>query len=589
MFSLFILLVERLGIIILLAYILMNIPYFKRIMANRSSWSTKVKLVVVFGIFAMCSNITGIEIRHNHIISSQIFLHIEKDASLANTRVLSISVAGLIGGPFVGIFVGLISGISRFMIGGKDVYTYIISSGVIGLLSGFYGYLSLRKSSYPTIKQGIIIGIVLEAVQMICIIVFASNTANAIELVKFIALPMMLVNSLGTAIFLSIILSTIELEERMKAIQTQDVLNLTNETLPYFRSGLTEKSAQQVAQIIKDTMKVSAVSITNKTDILAHVGAGSDHHTPKKKIITDLSKDVIKTGKMKHAHSRQEIGCSHPGCPLERAIVVPLESKDEVIGTLKFYFTEQRDLTIAERNLAEGLAKIFSSQIELGRVDIQSKLLKDAEIKSLHAQVNPHFFFNAINTISALIRVDAMKARELLLSLSHFFRSNLQGARSNTITVDSEIQQVKAYLNLEQARFPERFNVSFSIDPTCLEEKVPPFLIQILVENAIKHAFQNRKTDNDVLVLVEKNNEMLHIKVQDNGFGIDQAKIEAIGKTPVDSTSGTGSALENLNRRLISLFGTSSALHFKTGTNGTLFYCDIPLRKDETDEYIDHR
>ena len=126
----------------------------------------------------------------------------------------------------------------------------------------------------------------------------------------------------------------------------------------------------------------------------------------------------------------------------------------EVAGTLKFYFTNEYDNTTSTKQLARGLADIFSSQLELGQAEMQSKLLKDAEIKSLQAQVNPHFFFNAINTISALVRIDSEKARKLLLQLSQFFRSNLQGARNNTITLEKELQQVDAYLALEQARFP---------------------------------------------------------------------------------------------------------------------------------------
>ncbi|MCP6559445.1 sensor histidine kinase, partial [Klebsiella pneumoniae] len=82
-----------------------------------------------------------------------------------------------------------------------------------------------------------------------------------------------------------------------------------------------------------------AVAITNRHDILAHVGAGSDHHVPQKASITDLSKTVIQSGKIKEAHSREEIGCHHPNCPLEAAIVIPLHIKDKVVGTLKLYFT----------------------------------------------------------------------------------------------------------------------------------------------------------------------------------------------------------------------------------------------------------
>ena len=115
------------------------------------------------------------------------------------------------------------------------------------------------------------------------------------------------------------------------------------------------------------------------------------------------------------AHAKEEVGCSDPNCPLQAAIVIPLFSHQQIVGTLKMYFTDPAQLTHVEEQLAEGLGTIFSSQIELGEAEVQSKLLKEAEIKSLQAQVNPHFFFNAINTISALMRKDSEKARKLLL------------------------------------------------------------------------------------------------------------------------------------------------------------------------------
>ncbi|MDJ1109328.1 sensor histidine kinase [Macrococcus caseolyticus] len=581
MFSLFILLLERVGLIIIVAYLLMNVPYFKKMMSERSNLSSQIQLLIVFGLFAAVSNFTGVEIRNNEILSSQIFSKISDDAVIANTRVLTISVAGLIGGPVVGIGVGIVSGITRYLIGGVDAYTYVISSALIGLTSGYFGYRAMTNNRYPNVLTGVILGAIMEVIQMICIIVFATNTEYALDIVKLIALPMIMINSLGVAIFLSIIISTIQQEQRMRAVQTHDVLNLANQTLPYFRAGLNEASATQAAQIIKDLMKVSAVSITNKTDILAHVGAASDHHVPRKKIITDLSKQVIKSGEIKEAHNRHEIGCTHLGCPLEGAIVIPLYVHNEVTGTLKLYFTDSNKLTYVERRLAEGLANIFSSQIELGEIETQSKLLKDAEIKSLQAQVNPHFFFNAMNTISALIRVDSERARELLLNLSNFFRSNLQGAKSTSITIEKEIQQVEAYLALEQARFPERFNIHFDIDEALKYAKVPPFIIQILVENAIKHAFHNRKSNNDVYVKVKEGQQTIEISVEDNGFGIPEEKRAHIGHNEVSSTSGTGSALENLNKRLIGLYNSNAQLNFTTSDSGTKFYTSIPLEKEE--------
>ena len=255
MFNLFILLLERVGLIII-AYILMNINHFKTIMSAREKLRAQIELTILFSLFAIISNFTGIEIEHGKIISSNIYYHLNNETSLANTRVLTIGMSGLIGGPFVAIIVGIISGLSRILIGGANAYIYLFSSVIIALISGFYGYRTMRHNRYPTVLIGAMIGLINESIQMACILIFA-DVSNAWALVKFIALPMILINSIGTALFLSIILSTLKQEEQTRAIQTHDVLELANKTLPYFRSGLNEKSARPVAEIILRLMKVS--------------------------------------------------------------------------------------------------------------------------------------------------------------------------------------------------------------------------------------------------------------------------------------------------------------------------------------------
>src|SRR5699024_8291912 len=136
------------------------------------------------------------------------------------------------------------------------------------------------------------------------------------------------------------------------------------------------------------------------------------------------------------------------------------------------------------------------------------------------------------------------------LQLGQSFRSNLQGARNNTISLEQELQQAEAYLSLEQARYPDRFDVSFSSEDSCYGALVPPFALQILIEYAIKHAFKNRTYNNRIIVTAYKTADGLYISVEANGSGIPADKINNIGKTRVYSDLGTGSALENLNHRL---------------------------------------
>ncbi|MEE3699237.1 sensor histidine kinase [Streptococcus uberis] len=581
MITLLLPLLERVGLIILLANLLMISPFYKRMMYHRDTLRVRWLLIVTFSLFAIISNFTGVLVNAPFDIGNGGLVSLSSHTSIANTRTLTIGMSGLIGGPFVGFFVGLISGSVRWLQGGNAPYTYFISSLVIGTLSGFVGQISLRKKTYPKIWQGSLCGALMEVFQMLCIYILSPDKSQAVALIQTIAFPMVFVNALGTGIFLSIILGTLSQEESMKAIQTHDVLELANTTLPYFRQGLTSESAEKAAKEIKKYMRVSAVSVTNKTSILAHVGAASDHHIPAKKIITDLSIEVIETGQIHVVKHKEEIGCHFPDCPLEAAIVVPLFVKSKVTGTFKLYFTDADRLTYVEEQLAQGLGNIFSSQLELGQMALEQGLLKDAEIKSLQAQVNPHFLFNAINTISALMRIDSEKARFLLLQLGQYFRSNITSTRQNVISVEEELNHLKAYLTIEQARFPDRFDVQIQVPEELYKASIPPFVIQILVENAFKHAFAGRKKDNRVWVSLAQEGTNLLLMVKDNGHGISQELMSKLGKEVVPSQRGTGSALENLNRRLTSLYGELSQMKIDSSNQGTSFELLIPLKMIE--------
>jgi len=129
----------------------------------------------------------------------------------------------------------------------------------------------------------------------------------------------------------------------------------------------------------------------------------------------------------------------------------------------------------------------------------------------LQAQINPHFLFNALNTISAVIRRDPTKARELIQHLSQFFRSNLK-QNIETVTLRDEIAHVNAYLTIEKARFSDRLDVEIDIDNSLLERNVPTFTLQPLVENAIKHGTSNLLEDGKVRIYSD--NSALKIEVE---------------------------------------------------------------------------
>ncbi len=576
MWSLSLLITERVGMVVLLAFLLVNVKPFRRLLFHQTI-SAKVQLFVIFSLFTILANLTGIEIdRQNHVQSTIILTKLSPTSSVANARVLAVSSAGIIGGPWVGAAVGLVAGLHRVLQGSVNSSFYIASSVLIGILSGLAYRGEDRDFSRPALLtpwQGFAVGIVMEVIQMIFILLFSDAGWS---LVRFIAGPMVIVNSLGTYVFLSVISTYIKQEQETRAVQTQAVLDLADKTLPYFRTGLNFESAQEVARIIKRYTNFDAISLTTRNEILAHVGAGSDHHVPTKKMVTHLSEKAIKTGEVQIAHSEEQIGCSNPNCPLQAAVVVPLRVNDKVVGTLKMYYVKSWELTPVEIQLASGLEKIFSSQIALGQAENQAKLVREAEIKALQAQVNPHFFFNAINTIVAMIRKDSDKARELLIQLSLYFRSNLLGVRETQITLQQELDQVNAYLTLELSRFPDRYEIHQEIS---VNEQVllPPFTLQILLENALKHAFNGRMKGNEVWLSVSQVGKRIKVQVEDNGTGIKPEVLAKLGKEEVSSESGSGTALQNLNQRLIEIYDERSQLNFTSSGAGTTVTAYLPI------------
>lgn len=576
MFKMFFLLTERLGIIMILAFLLVNTRFFRNLLETRTKKS-QFWLFIIFSFFVIFSNTAGIEITNNsEVITPPVITGFPQSASIANTRTLVITTASLTCGPYVGMFVGLVGGIHRVFLGNFSDFFYIISSVIIGFLIGVLGDEVKKDKLYPSNFWIMILGFVAEMVQMVFI-----YAVHGFALVRLIVVPMSVLNTVGACLFMEILKTYLSNEKQLRAVQTKDVLELANKTLPYFRKGLNEQSATSVCEIIKEYTNFDAVGITNKENVLAHIGAGSDHHIVGEPVMTDMSKVVISTGKEKVALNKKEIGCPHVDCPLNSAIVVPLKVNDQTNGALKLYLTEHKKMTVVEKNLVDGLAVIFSGQLALGITEKQKVLLTEAEIKALEVQINPHFFFNSINTIIALMRFDTEKARLAMLELSHFFRSSLKNGQKNTVTIKQEKEHVDSFMKLEKLRFPDRFDIRYDI---FLSEDVliPSFCIQMLVENTVRHAFKGKKKDNKVLISIKKlSKKELLISVTDNGKGIDSKILSKIGKEPVSESGGTGTALYNLNERIQGLYGAKYRLEAMNNETGATFKLTLPLFREE--------
>jgi len=144
-------------------------------------------------------------------------------------------------------------------------------------------------------------------------------------------------------------------------------------------------------------------------------------------------------------------------------------------------------------------------------------LVKSLELKTIKAHINPHFIFNALNSIRALIDENPARARTAVTELSNILRSSLKTEKGETVSLEEELKIVKDYLALENMRFEDRLRVEYDIDEETLNQQVPPMMLQTLVENAIKHGISKQVKGGSVRIISDIRNNFHELVVQNTG------------------------------------------------------------------------
>ena len=324
--------------------------------------------------------------------------------------------------------------------------------------------------------------------------------------------------------------------DKAAATFSANALKIAERTLSILLRGFNQETAQEMARIIREETGVGAVAITDQDRVLAFDGLGADHHAVGDPISSELTRRAIAGKTVIYADGvREHYRCSvSKECPLNSALVVPLTVDDEVVGTIKLYESGNKRFLTMNRSLGEGLGRLLSNQLLLSRYEQQKRLLVMAELKLLQAQVNPHFLFNAVNTIVSIIRSDAARARELLIHLASFFRKNLK-RNSELSTLREELAHVESYLTIEKARFEDRLILDIDVDPALLEMKIPTFTLQPLVENALKHGISHLLEPGVARIRAERNGNMALIRIEDSaGMFCENGTHDGLGIRIVD-------------------------------------------------------
>ena len=192
----------------------------------------------------------------------------------------------------------------------------------------------------------------------------------------------------------------------------------------------------------------------------------------------------------------------------------------------------------------------------------------------LQAQIKPHFLYNALNVIAALCRVDPMKARELILDLSHYMQHSFDFKNlTRYVTFEEEMEFVQAYVRIEKARFKARLNVKYEIDDT-EGLLLPPLLLQPMVENAIRHGIRKSETGQTVVLRVKNMQTHYLIEIEDDGAGMAPEQIEVILREAGEG----GVGLANIQKRLRMLYGTKLCIESRKG-QGTKVSMTLPKER----------
>lgn len=216
-------------------------------------------------------------------------------------------------------------------------------------------------------------------------------------------------------------------------------------------------------------------------------------------------------------------------------------------------------LTISYKSLSD--KRLDESRLE--------NILKETELRMLRTQINPHFLFNSLNSVSALTISDPDRAREMVIKLSEFMRYALARKDEQPVTLRQELENMRLYIDIEKTRFGERLVTRETIKPDCLDHRIPNLILQPLYENAVKYGVHESTGQVEIHTSVHCDNHKMEITISNN---FDR---EAV------MPSGTGTGLNNVRRRLDLVYGREASMVTNRGEDRFTVTLKLPLRHNQ--------
>lgn len=550
-FDIFSAMLLNIGLLILLGQILARVRFVRRVIVYEyDSFRDQLLLILIFSSIGIVSNYTGYEI----------------NGAIANTRVIGVMASGFIGGPVVSVIVGLVAGLHRYLIDINGFSTIACSvSTVIGGIIAAINSKRIKENNFKSTEL-FILTFAVECLQMLIILLIARPFNDAFLLVRNIFLPMTLFNSIGMVLFVGVFKSLITEQEQKIGQKVSLTFDITQKCLPILQTGkFNEESCDKIGRIILDFSKDLAVVFTDTERIISVSGKidlDSDY-------LPEISHKVFKSQEVTIAEDASEDDVFHQPLKSMIAISVPLVKNKDVFGSMIIFSKKYRISYQSQILYADGLGKLLSTQYELAEMDEQKELLVKAEYKALQSQINPHFIFNSLNTISSFVREKPNDARELLIALATYFRNSIK-TKDALVSIYEEMEYVEAFLQLVKARFDDRLEIEMDIEEG-IDCMVPCLIVQPIVENAVLHGAMSRKNGR-VEIKVREDGDEVKIQVSDNGQGISMEILEALYK---DRSEDDGIGLGNVHKRLCYIYGEGNGLDIQSTPLGTTVNINI--------------
>ncbi|CAH0244544.1 Sensor histidine kinase YehU [Microbacterium oxydans] len=328
---------------------------------------------------------------------------------------------------------------------------------------------------------------------------------------------------------------------------------------PHLRAGLSSPDVVKAARHLRVLLGSAAVAIVSDDDTVSFDGPSDGLEAAALRIATQV----------RASGRRQVFPAPGPDDDLA-AVGAPILVDSHVVGVVVAFAAP---VPAALVRAAEEVADWCAAQVELGGLDASRTQLAEAELRSLRAQISPHFIYNALTAIASFILTDPARARELVLEFADFTRYSFRRQGEFT-TLAEELGSIHSYLELERARFGDRLRVTLQIAPETLATVIPFLSVQPLVENAVRHGLEPGEGGGEIRIVSRDDGTHTEITVEDDGVGMDP---EGLRTTLTAADDGLHVGLRNVDTRLRQLYGSDGGLVIETNTGaGTLVRMRVP-------------